>query len=166
MTGLMPMKKILITLFVFASMITNVQAKSVKSCFKEASNKHNVPLPILLAVAYTESRFKTKARNGNTNGTRDYGIMQINSIWSKEAYKMGYSWKKIKHRPCTNIMFGSRILRDNRKRLGNWKSAIGAYNAGFGNTAKAKKRRNHYYRLVMKHKSVASKRFKKIKARG
>lgn len=158
-------KYFIVLLFIFAG-LTHSQAKSVHSCFKEASRKYNVPLPILLAVAYTESRFKTKARNSNRNGTRDYGIMQVNSLWSKQAYKMGYSWKKIKYSPCTNLMFGSRILRDNHRRLGNWKSAIGAYNAGFGNTAKAKKRRNSYYRLVMKHKSVAKRTFKKIKGRG
>ncbi len=158
-------KTLILVLFLLAGM-TTLQAKSINRCFTEASKKNSVPLSILLAVAYTESRFKPKARNKNKNGTRDYGLMQINSLWSKQAHKMGFSWSKIKHSPCDNVMFGSHILRSNHKRLGSWKSAIGAYNAGFGNTAKAKKRRNKYYNLVMKHKAVAQRDFKKIKERG
>lgn len=156
------MKKIMITVIFFLT-LGSLQAKSLEACFQEASEKHNVPMNLLLAVSYTESRFKTKARNSNRNGTRDYGLMQINSLWSKEAHKMGYSWKKIKTNPCTNIMFGSLILKKNHKRLGSWKAAIGAYNAGFAKSPKAKKRRQRYYNLVMRHRAIAQKTFKKVK---
>ncbi len=142
---------------------TSAQAKSLESCFKKAANKHNIPLDLLLAVSYTESRFKTGLNGKNKNGTRDYGPMQINSIWSKQAKKVGYNWKKIKTNPCTNIMFGGYILKYNRKRMGSWTAAIGAYNAGFGNTPKAKKRRLRYYRLVMRHHAVAQRYIKKVK---
>lgn len=156
-------KKFIVIIYFSTVALYPSQAKTIESCFKEASNKHNVPLHLLLAVSYTESRFKTKAHNKNRNGTRDYGLMQINSIWSKQAKKMGYSWYKIKTNPCTNIMFGSHILKSNHRRLGSWKSAIGAYNAGFAKSPKAKKRRQHYYRLVMRHRYVAQRHFKKVK---
>ncbi|MGY0399166.1 MAG: hypothetical protein ACWIPH_04360 [Ostreibacterium sp.] len=37
--------------------------------------------------------------------------MQINSIWSKQAVKMGYNWSKVRSNPCTNNMFGSHIFK-------------------------------------------------------
>lgn len=140
-----------------------VYAHSIESCFKKASQKHDVPLHYLLAVSYTESRFKGNLSHRNKNGTHDYGLMQINSIWSNPAKKMGYNWNKIKTNSCTNIMFGSHILKLNFKRLGSWQSAIGAYNAGFSKTKKAQKRRQRYFNLVMKHRLIAKRTFKKIK---
>ena len=39
---------------------------------------------ILMCIAYHESKFKAKAINhSNKNGTKDYGLFQINSIWKK-----------------------------------------------------------------------------------
>lgn len=151
----------LVVTFLLLSSFGAVSAKNIEKCFVAAAKKHGVPMKILLAVSYTESRFKSKARNSNRNGTRDYGLMQINSIWASHAKKLGFSWQHIKSDPCTNVMFGSYILRQNYKRMGSWKGAIGAYNAGFGKTPKARKRRLHYYRLVMKHREVAQRHFKK-----
>lgn len=157
------MKRIITFTLLLLLSITQLQAKTYEACFKAASQKHGVPLKILLAVSFTESSFNHRSRNSNRNGTQDYGLMQINSIWAPHAKKMGYSWNQIKSNPCTNIMFGSRILKDNRKRLGNWKSAIGAYNAGFAKTAKAKQRRNKYYKKVMRNKLVAQRNIKRLK---
>lgn len=156
------MIKRLLILFLALNTYANAQSKPIEACFKDAANKYNVPLNLLLAVSYTESRFKLKAHNINRNGTHDYGPMQINSVWSKQAKKMGYSWAKIKSNPCTNIMFGTRILKDNRQRMGSWSAAVGAYNAGFGKSPKAKKRRQRYYQLVMSHRTVAQHTIKKI----
>ncbi len=141
----------------------SAKAENLEACFRKASIKNDVPMGLLLAISYTESRFKTRARNTNTNGTKDYGLMQINSVWATQAKKMGYSWQKIKSNPCENVMFGSQILKYNHKRMGSWSSAIGAYNAGFGNTPKAKKRRQKYYNLVMQHHAVAQISIKKTK---
>ncbi|PIE44791.1 MAG: hypothetical protein CSA44_03195 [Gammaproteobacteria bacterium] len=154
------MKKIIILVTILLNFIQPLQAKSLNSCFQEAANKHAIPVEYLLAVSYTESRFKPKVKGHNKNGSKDYGLMQINSIWSKQAKHMGYSWKKITTNPCTNIMFGGQILKDNRKRMGSWSAAIGAYNAGFAKTPKAKKRRARYYNLVMSHKKAAVKKIK------
>ncbi len=156
-------KKLFMPILLAVLFCTSVQAKSLESCFKEAASKHNIPLDLLLAVSYTESRFKTGLNGKNSNGTRDYGPMQINSIWSQQAKKVGYNWKKIKTNPCTNIMFGGYILKYNRKRMGSWAAAIGAYNAGFAHTPKAKKRRQRYYKLVMQHHAIAQRRIKKVK---
>ncbi len=156
-------KRLFISIFLTSLFCVSAQARSLETCFKEAAAKYNVPLDLLLAVSYTESRFKIGASGKNSNGTQDYGLMQINSIWSEQAEKMGYSWEKILTSPCDNIMFGTHILKYNRKRMGSWAAAIGAYNAGFGNTPKAKKRRQRYYSLVMRHHAIAQRTIKKFK---
>ncbi len=141
----------------------NAQAKSLEACFKEAAIKHQIPLDLLLAVSYTESRFKTGLNGHNKNASYDYGPMQINSIWATQAKKMGHNWQKIKTNPCANIMFGGHILKYNHKLMGSWSAAIGAYNAGYAKTSKANKRRQRYYRLVMSHHAVAQRSIKKAK---
>jgi soluble lytic murein transglycosylase-like protein len=42
----------------------------------KASNKHEVPLGLILAIAFVESSYKLGAVNKSSN---DYGIMQVNS---------------------------------------------------------------------------------------
>ncbi len=154
-------KRLFLPLLAVVLLCSNAEAETLESCFKKAAVEHNVPLHLLLAVSYTESRFKPKVRGLNRNGTRDYGLMQINSVWSKQAKKLGYSWQKIKTNPCANVMFGGYILKYNRKRMGSWSAAVGAYHAGFGKTPKAKKRRQRYYHLVMSHKVIAQRSIKK-----
>ena len=39
-------------------MLNNVQVKDLEVCFQEVYKKHKISLPYLLAVSYTESRFK------------------------------------------------------------------------------------------------------------
>ncbi len=83
------MKKLL-TLLVLLFGITQLQAKTYEVCFKDAAKKHNIPVQWLYAIAFTESSFNPRSKNNNRNGTRDYGFMQINSIWKKEAKRIGY----------------------------------------------------------------------------
>lgn len=157
------MKKTTLLFLILLFGLTTGYAKTYEACFKRAAEKNNVPLDILLAVSFTESSFRHSSRNKNHNGTADYGLMQINSIWAKEAHKYGYQWSKIKKNACTNIMFGSLILKNNKKRLGSWASAVGAYNAGFANTAKAKKRRLRYYKKVLRNRALAKRHIKRLK---
>lgn len=149
------MRQLFSLLLLLAIGLGQGNAKDYETCFEKAAKKHNVPLSILFAVSFTESSFKPHAKNKNRNGTRDYGFMQINSIWAKQAPQMGYSWQQVKTNPCTNVMFGSHILKSNKKRLGSWRAAVGAYNAGFAKSAKAKKRRQHYYNKVIRNKGIA-----------
>ena len=41
---------------------------------------------VMTCLAYEESKFNTQAVNhSNRNGTKDYGLFQINSIWLSEC---------------------------------------------------------------------------------
>lgn len=153
----------LLTLAIFLLTLSQLNAKTYEACFKEAARKHNIPVQWLYAISFTESSFNPKSSNRNANGTRDYGLMQINSIWKKEAKRMGYSWHKIKTNPCTNIMFGSHILKSNIRRTKNMQYAIGAYNVGFAKTKKAKRLRLRYFNKVKKNRQVAKRHLKRLR---
>lgn len=154
-----PVKRIFILLALFVGFAG--YGKTLEQCFHDASVENDVPVNLLFAVAFTESSFKANSLNKNKNGSHDYGLMQINSIWAKDAKRHGFSWEKIKKDPCTNVLFGSYILKQNKKRLGSWSKAIGAYNAGFSNSPKAKKVRKRYYSKVMRNKLIAQRYIKK-----
>ena len=57
-------------------------------CSVQASNKYQVPVNILLAIAETEGG-KPGQRVKNTNGTYDIGTMQLNSDYIKTLGKYG-----------------------------------------------------------------------------
>lgn len=142
--------------FILCALISaNSQALTYEDCFKKASKRYGVPYKTLLAVAFTESSFRAHAVNTklNRNGTGDYGFMQINSLWAKAAKNYGFSWHEVKTNPCTNVMFGAKILRQNYKRMKSWQGAIGAYNAGFSKSARAQATRRNYYNKVMRNKA-------------
>lgn len=94
------------------------------SLFAEASAKHGVPVAVLKAIAAKESRFNPGAVGVNENGTTDHGIMQHNSRFMRERGLTADNWRD----PATNINAGAAFLSQLRKRKGNWRDAIGAYN--------------------------------------
>jgi soluble lytic murein transglycosylase-like protein len=104
-------------------------------CFIEAGRQYNISPDLLKAIAKVESNFKADAINKNSNGSFDYGIMQINSSWYR---KLGHDlWISLGD-PCTNIKTGAWILKDNINRVGYTWDAVGYYNAS------SKSKRNAY----------------------
>ncbi len=95
--------------------------------FREASQKHKVPLPLLLAVARGESNFNAKAES-----TRDcYGIMQIR--WPGTAKDLGFTRKEQLFDPRRNINAGAKYVAMLTKMFGgNLYKAVAAYNYGPG----------------------------------
>ncbi|MFN3264168.1 MAG: lytic transglycosylase domain-containing protein, partial [Aquificaceae bacterium] len=81
---------------------------------------------LLISIASAESNFNPRAINVNTNGTRDYGIMQINSFWL-ERYRIPREWI---FEPCYNIHFGAMVLRRCMDIHSNISLAVDCYNKG------------------------------------
>lgn len=98
-------------------------------CFDLAAKTYNVPVKILKAIAKVESSNNPIAvNNSNKNGTKDMGLMQINSLWLKELAKYNISEKDLLD-PCQNIIVGAWILKQNLVKHGySWKG-IGSYHS-------------------------------------
>lgn len=97
-------------------------------CFEQAQTRYQVPAWLLWSVGKVESGFNAKAINVNANGTRDLGLMQINTGWLPALKAHGIREEHLWD-PCTNIMVGAWVMAQNIQALGwNWE-AIGAYNA-------------------------------------
>lgn len=100
----------------------------VEACIQAAAAKHGLSYVLLRSIAEQESNFNPVAVGGNTNGSQDFGLMQINSTWLPMLSKHGVT-KQGLFNPCTNADVGAWILADNFRRLGVTWEAVGAYNA-------------------------------------
>lgn len=99
-----------------------------KNCWIETANKYRLDPYLLFAIAMVESQLNPNAKNVNTNGSVDYGVMQINSIWYSKLESMGIPRSSLGD-PCTSIQVGAWILAKNIYGMGYKWEAIGAYNA-------------------------------------
>ena len=90
----------------------------------EMSEKYDVPLALVLAVAEQESRFNPDAKSA----TNDYGIMQINTI--------NFGWLRERGieplEPNGNIEAGVLMLSEAINKYGDCGLALMAYNCGDG----------------------------------
>ncbi len=98
------------------------------ACFDAAAKYHGVSAEVLKAIAEQESSMRPQARNQNTDGSHDLGLMQINSLWLEELARRGVSLAQLLD-PCTNIHAGAWILSKQIERFGNTWQAIGAYHS-------------------------------------
>ena len=98
------------------------------ACWDDAAARYQVNSSLLHAIARTESALNPQAINRNRNGSRDIGLMQINSSWLPVLARHGIAERDLLD-PCTNIRVGAWILAQNFQRLGSDWNAVGAYNA-------------------------------------
>jgi soluble lytic murein transglycosylase-like protein len=98
------------------------------ACFELAASRYQVPVHLLKAIAQVESAHNPRAMNFNTNGTRDIGLMQINSSWLPLLRKMSVTEQALWD-PCVNTLVAAWLLSENFKRWGNTYRALGAYHS-------------------------------------
>ncbi len=98
------------------------------ACWDDAAQRYQVSSALLYAIARTESGLNPLAIGRNGNGSRDIGLMQINSAWLPTLASHGIGEREL-FEPCTNIHVGAWILAGNVSRLGYIWDAVGAYNA-------------------------------------
>ncbi len=108
-------------------LVSYVQA-SENFCYSQASHMYRVDEGLLRSIAWVESHQNVNIVNTNANGTRDIGVMQINSSHLQELSKYSITEKEL-HDPCVNIKVGAWILANSIYKYGNTWRAVGAYNA-------------------------------------
>lgn len=116
-------------------------------CFRQAGQYYRLPPTLLIAVARTESQLNPAAVNVNRDGSRDVGLMQINSRWWPALQAIGIRPERL-YEPCVSIWVGAWLLADAVAAHGYSWDAIGAYNAGDRRTPAASERRASYARRV------------------
>lgn len=119
-------------------------------CFNAVAKKYNYDPDYLRAIAKKESSYNARAIGYNKDGSRDIGLMQINTsnfAWLKRRFPT-LSSKKLLTDPCFNIQVGGYVLNENFKTYGRKWLAVGAYNAGGKNNPKRVKIRYQYAKKV------------------
>lgn len=101
----------------------------IMACFAEAAQAYQIPTEYLWAIGRVESRLNPRAQGKNKNGTRDLGVMQINTSHLPTLRKYGINETRLLNEPCLNIHVGAWVLRGNIDRYGATWEAVGAYNA-------------------------------------
>lgn len=123
------MSRIKIAILSAAALIGAPLQLLATTCFELASQRYSVPKTLLIAIAEQESGMRADAVNrANRDGSRDIGLMQINSGWLPTLARHGIMEKDL-FDPCVNTLVGAWILRGNFQRLGYTVNALGAYNA-------------------------------------
>lgn len=104
-------------------------------CILPVSEVYKVPPEIVRSVIEVESNGRNVVSRENRNKTRDYGVMQINSWWEPVLKDHDIGLKDLMN-VCTNIAVGSWLLRYSFSMTGEWREAVAAYHAGYGNRKK------------------------------
>lgn len=97
-------------------------------CLSAAAAYQGVDARLLRAIAMQESGMRPYVISHNANGSKDIGLMQINSSNLHTLAHYGIGERQLLD-GCTSAYVGAWILARNIRRLGlNW-NAVGAYNA-------------------------------------
>jgi soluble lytic murein transglycosylase-like protein len=100
----------------------------IDTCLQVAAARHGVAEPLLRAIAMQESGLRPDAINHNRNGTRDLGLMQVNTSWLPELARYGVTEKSLMN-PCTSADVGAWILARSLQEHGNNWHAVGRYHS-------------------------------------
>lgn len=136
------------------------------SFFEEASEKYNIPVWFLEAIALKESSFNTTAEN-STSGC--YGLMQVSpENWKAYAGKLGYDVVADKDNPEAQIMVGAFLLNEQGLKGVDWDSANWkdqtlktlTFYGGFRGKGSEQKCKDEYASIIWEY----AERFKNVKA--
>ncbi|PRA32418.1 transglycosylase SLT domain-containing protein [Pseudomonas poae] len=100
------------------------------NCWQLAASRYHVDPLLLYAIAKVESGLNPGARNFNSDGSQDIGLMQINSRHLPALAHYGITEQHLITQPCTSVMVGAWILAGFIRDKGYGWQAVGAYNAG------------------------------------
>lgn len=83
------------------------------SCWEDVARRYDIEPELLQAIAVVESGARAGAMNqGNSDGSRDIGLMQINSMHLPRLAKQGITEERLLAEPCLSVEVGASILAD------------------------------------------------------
>lgn len=103
----------------------------ILSCLDAASKKNGMDKNIMLSIMAIEGG-QVGTESVNTNGSIDYGIMQINTVTIKDLrdrFGLNYTIEQIRDDECTNIDVSARVLAQKIKEAGDTWEGVGDYNS-------------------------------------
>lgn len=107
-------------------------AQTFDYCVAQAEQKYQVPSCILEAVHQVESggELRPGLVHGNSNGTRDYGVTQINTIWADYFHrKFGITAMQLAADACLAVNGSAYIIRYEINATGNFWAGVGNYHS-------------------------------------
>jgi lysozyme-related protein Hpa2 len=97
-------------------------------CFEDAAAYQHLNANVLRALAWQESRNQPNSLRHNTNGSIDYGVMQINSVHLPELSRYGIDRTTLLD-PCKSVYIAAWHLRRQVLKYGETWKAVGAYHS-------------------------------------
>ncbi|MDD2356965.1 MAG: lytic transglycosylase domain-containing protein [Thiovulaceae bacterium] len=117
--------------------------------YKDAGEFYEINYLLLKAIAQTESGQNPNAVNcANSNGTCDYGIMQVNSVHLSTLKKNGIPIDKLLDEKV-NIYMGAWVLKGCIGKYGFTSKTLNCYNGKING--------NNYYSKVLKNYDMLAK---------
>lgn len=110
----------------------------LQGMFNESAKEHNVPVNLLKAISYRESRGNVNAVNNtlNKNKTWDAGIMQINQ---SNAERNRWTKEYLRQHPEVCIDYGAKLLKEAMDNFKDLRLAVMCYNVGLTSMNNKKK---------------------------
>lgn len=97
-------------------------------CINEAAVTYSVPASLIISVLSVEGG-EVGMASPNSNGTYDYGPMQINTIWLNRIRPYGFTREQLQYDPCVNVKVGTWILATNIADSPNLWNGVGGYHS-------------------------------------
>lgn len=124
------------------------------SCLVVTANSYQLP-PLLLGGVLMVEGGRNGMANLNANGSRDYGVSQINSAWLDKTKAVGVDAEALRTDACKNIWTAGWIIRRcmNKFDQSFW-LAVGCYHTGENPKTLAQLERQRKYAKKV-HDSIA-----------
>jgi soluble lytic murein transglycosylase-like protein len=131
-----------------AAMLFGIAGLAQADCWQEAGREFAIAPELLYAIAEQESNLDPRVIGHNRNGSRDIGLMQVNSSHLPRLAKRNITEAMLLNDSCQSLKVGASILADFMRRYGYSWEAVGAYNAGSATDNGAPQRRMAYAKKV------------------
>lgn len=116
----------------------------LKEYTSQVCDEYDVDYSLALSVIYNESRFKSGLTHMNSNGTIDYGLMQVNEVNFKYLNKtLGITSMNQLLDDRVGIRCGVHLLAYHKNATGNDSAALLRYQVGEGTYRKYVKNGKH-----------------------